>query len=161
MAQQQQQPQDPIAQLSAMGVEQLRRYRKQVDEEVANVQNSFSALTTAQERFQMSLQTVLVLKSKEQSVMVPLTTSMFVRGETQTKGRVMVDLGCGFFVNVPVDEAVQILNRKVDYVARNRRALADKIQYLQEMSQASAKILQAKVGEMAGQQQQPVVAAAT
>ncbi|KAH9255187.1 hypothetical protein BASA81_006627 [Batrachochytrium salamandrivorans] len=71
---------------------------------------------------------------------------MFVRGETETKGRVMVDLGCGFFVNVPVDEAVQILNRKVDYVARNRRALADKIQYLQEMSQASAKILQAKVG---------------
>lgn len=144
---------DPIAQLQQMGVDQLRRYRKQVDEEVANIQNSFAALTTAQERFTMSLQTVLVLKAKEQSVMIPLTTSMFVRGETKTNGRVMVDLGCGFFVNVPVDEALQILNRKVEYVSRNRKALADKIKYLQEMSQASAKILQQKVGEIAGQQQ--------
>jgi prefoldin alpha subunit len=131
-----------------MRLDQLQRYRKQLDDEMANLKTNINALSNAHDRFANSLSTIRALNTNEsKTAMLPLTTSMFVRGKTEANGRVLVDLGTGFLVQVSNEHGQGILQRKLDYVALNRRAFAEQEQQRRELSQMCMQFIQLRVRE--------------
>lgn len=48
--------------------------------------------------------------------MVPLTSSMHVRGELSRPGRVLLDVGTGYFVDVSAERGADYCRRKIEYV---------------------------------------------
>jgi prefoldin alpha subunit len=57
-------------------------------------------LKQAQDRFVQNISTLTSLKSAppEQELMIPLTSSVYIKGVLANKGSVTVDIGTGYFI---------------------------------------------------------------
>ena len=81
----------------------------------------------AQGRFTESLNAldVFLPKNEGNDVMVPLTQSMFVPGKTGKMGKVIVEIGTGYYVEKPIPAAKEFLKRKVEYTSGNASRLEE------------------------------------
>jgi len=150
-AQQQQQQQQQQIRLDSLPIEQLQRLRKQLDEEVVILRSNIGALTTALERFSASLESVKGLQEGDSELMIPVSSSMYVRGQTKTNGKVMIDLGTGFFAKVPNEEGQAILTRKIEYVAKNRKAFQEDLKQKMLLSEKIVGLIQQKIQQQTRQ----------
>ena len=57
--------------------------------------------------------------SEGKDVLVPLTGSMYVPGKLTNPGKVVVDIGTGYYVEKNSKDAQDYFNRKVKYVTEN------------------------------------------
>ena len=57
--------------------------------------------------------------------MVPLTQSMFVPGKMKQMGKVIVEIGTGYFVEKDIKSAKEFLSRKVEFTAGNAKKLEE------------------------------------
>ena len=58
-------------------------------------------------------------ESDGKDVLVPLTGSMYVPGQLSNPGKVIVDIGTGYYVEKESSKAADYFNRKVKYVTEN------------------------------------------
>ena len=58
-------------------------------------------------------------ESDGKDVLVPLTGSMYVPGQLSNPGKVIVDIGTGYYVEKDSKQAADYFNRKVKYVTEN------------------------------------------
>ncbi|KAK2002874.1 prefoldin [Colletotrichum falcatum] len=99
-----------------LDVQQLSQVKKQLEEELEHLTSSFAQLHSAQAKFRECLRCV---KSRpgsdigEQSVLVPLTNSLYVRGELSDPKHVIVDIGTGFYVEKDTESAERFYEAKV------------------------------------------------
>ena len=133
--------------LDQLSIDQLQRFRKQVEEEISQLKSNIATLTNALDRYNMSLNSVQRLSEGETELMIPLSSSMYVRGKTNTGGKVTIDLGTGLFAKVPNEEGQAILKRKIDYVARNRKAFQDDLKQKILLSENMTAVLQRRIQE--------------
>ena len=133
--------------MDLLSIEQLQRLRKQLEEETEIVKTNMNALATAQDRYTMSFDSVTKLKEGESELLIPLSSSMYVKGRTNTNGKVTVDLGTGFLAKVPMDEALGILKRKIEYIIRNRRAFQEDLQRKLLQTDSVTSVLQKRIQE--------------
>ena len=72
-------------------------------------------------RFQESGDSLSRMKpeSDGKDVLVPLTGSMYVPGQLSNPGKVIVDIGTGYYVEKESSSAQDYFNRKVKYVTEN------------------------------------------
>ncbi|KAK1989466.1 prefoldin [Colletotrichum cereale] len=102
--------------LETLDVQQLSQVKKQLEEELEHLTNSFAQLHSAQAKFRECLRCV---KSRpgshlgEKSVLVPLTNSLYVRGELSDPRHVIVDVGTGFYVEKDIESAERFYETKV------------------------------------------------
>jgi prefoldin alpha subunit len=47
---------------------------------------------------------------------IPLTNSLYVEGEWTDPRRVVIDIGTGYYVEQPIDDAQEFFKRKMTYV---------------------------------------------
>ena len=66
--------------------------------------------------------------TKPSSILVPLTTSLYVPGTLDPNGALLVDIGTGFFVSKTAAEAADFYTRKVDELAGNLAKLDGLVQ---------------------------------
>jgi prefoldin alpha subunit len=145
-------PQQPQQiQLESLSIEQLQRIRKQLDEELNLTKTNIAALGTAFDRNSASLDTIKSLEIGDQELMIPLSSSMYARGRTNTKGKVMIDLGTGFYAKVANKEGQAILTRKVEYIAKNRKAFQEELKKKLLMADRVTAVIQQKIKEQTGQ----------
>ncbi|RXG43429.1 hypothetical protein VDGE_30407 [Verticillium dahliae] len=138
--------------LSTLDVQQLGQVKKQIEEELEHLTQSFAQLHAVQGKFKECQRIVKTRPGSiegERSVLVPLTNSLYVRGELSDPGRVVVDVGTGFYVEKESSAAELFYNAKLKQLAQNIQDLEVIVQRKTANVRSVEDVLRQKV--MAGQ----------
>jgi prefoldin alpha subunit len=108
--------------LSDLETPQLSQLKKQLDDDLQHLTNSYQQLRAAQARFReclKSLATGLDESNKDRAILVPLTASLYVPGKLADHEKVLVDVGTGFYVEKTKDKATVFYEGKVEEIGKN------------------------------------------
>ncbi|KIL84001.1 prolyl-trna synthetase [Fusarium avenaceum] len=140
--------------LDTLEPQQLAQVKKQLDEELEHLTTSFAQLHAAQNKFKDCLQCVKSRSAAPEganSVLVPLTNSLYVRGELADADTVLVDIGTGFLVEKKLKSAEKFYEAKVEELGSNLKDLEVIVQRKQTNARTIEEVLRQKI--MAGQGQ--------
>ncbi|KAF8000575.1 prefoldin alpha subunit [Metschnikowia aff. pulcherrima] len=99
--------------LSQLEPQQLVEIRKSTEQEIQHFTQSLQALQTAQLKLQDCISTIDSMDASENSeILVPMTSSLYLPGKTQEKGRYLVDIGTGYFVEKNSFDAKLVYQKK-------------------------------------------------
>ncbi|KAF5603326.1 prolyl-tRNA synthetase [Fusarium subglutinans] len=140
--------------LDTLEPQQLAQVKKQLDEELEHLTTSFAQLHAAQNKFKDCLQCVksrAAAPEGSNSVLVPLTNSLYVRGQLTDADTVLVDVGTGFLVEKKLKSAEKFYDSKVEELGNNLKDLEVIVQRKQTNARTIEEVLRQKI--MAGQGQ--------
>ncbi|CAM1507333.1 Fc.00g069740.m01.CDS01 [Cosmosporella sp. VM-42] len=143
--------------LDTLAPEQLAQVKKQLDEELEHLTSSFAQLHGAQNKFKECLRCVqsrAAAPPGSNSVLVPLTNSLYVRGELSDAETVMVDVGTGFLIEKKLKSAEQFYEAKVDELSNNLKDLEVIVQRKQQNARTIEEVLRQKIMAAQGQAEQ-------
>ncbi|KAF9645250.1 Prefoldin-domain-containing protein [Thelephora ganbajun] len=130
-----------------LDVPQLADVRRQLDEELTHLTNSFTQLKQAQAKFRSCIDNVAEVKpsNKNTTILVPLTNSLYVPGKLRDLENVIVDVGTGYYVKKTRAQATKHYQSKVDYLQSNLETLQETILKKQENLTFVVNVLQSKI----------------
>ena len=117
--------------LATLTPQQLMQFKKQLDDELETLNNSFNSLRGAQTRFSECYKSIDAgVKSLQEgkSILVPLTTSLYVPGTLASRDKVLVDVGTGFFVEKTTEDAKTFYTDKSKELGQNLKELENILQ---------------------------------
>ncbi|TBU38886.1 Prefoldin-domain-containing protein [Dichomitus squalens] len=134
-----------------LDVPQLADVRRQLEEELTHLSNSYAQLRQAQAKFKACIDNVGQVKpeNKEKTILVPLTNSLYVPGKLLDVEHVIVDVGTGYYVKKTRPQAMKHYESKVEYIRTNLEALQETIQKKQENMNYLINVLQMKLQQQA------------
>lgn len=94
--------------------QQLKELAQAIEEEVRQLSGHYQQLIAAIRKFNES-KGVLHYSEKFASgkeIMVPLTSSLYVPGVMSEENNVLVEAGAGYFIEKPIDKAIEYVERK-------------------------------------------------
>ncbi|UNI15238.1 Proline--tRNA ligase [Purpureocillium takamizusanense] len=141
--------------LDTLEPQQLAQVKKQLDEELEHLTSSFGQLHGAQNKFRDCLRCVnsrSAATAAQNSVLVPLTNSLYVRGELTDTESVLVDVGTGFLVEKKLKSAEQFYDGKVQELANNLKELEAIVSQKQANVRAVEEVLRQKLMAAQGSQ---------
>mmetsp|Transcript_33093 Transcript_33093/g.32229 ORF Transcript_33093/g.32229 Transcript_33093/m.32229 type:complete len:97 (-) Transcript_33093:132-422(-) len=96
-----------------------------MEQEIETLTASFQQLSAAHQKFGDSklVLNYMEAKAKDQEIMVPLTSSLYVPGVMHENNRVMVEVGAGYFVEESVEKAKNYCDRRVKMLQENATKL--------------------------------------
>ncbi|KAI1394889.1 Prefoldin alpha subunit [Hypoxylon fuscum] len=114
--------------LDTLSAQQLSQVKKQLDEELEHLTSSFAQLHAAQSKFRECLRCIQDKNKspalrENNSILVPLTNSLYVRGTLSSASHVVVDIGTGFYVEKEVKSAAAFYENKVGEVGASIKDL--------------------------------------
>ncbi|KAI9696532.1 MAG: subunit of tubulin prefoldin [Candelina mexicana] len=147
--------------IASLSAPQLSQVKKQLDEELEHLTNSFRKLRAAQSRFQECLKSIdkgissldedmntdlsYYTTGVEKPVLVPLTTSLYVRGTISDTQHVIVDVGTGFYVEKSTSDAPMFYQEKVEELEGNLKNLETIVQQKSNNLRVVEDVLRQKV----------------
>jgi prefoldin alpha subunit len=134
--------------LETLDPQQLSQVKKQLDEELEHLTNSYSQLHGAQNKFRECLRCVQARAAAPEgssSVLVPLTNSLYVKGELTDSDRVLVDVGTGFLVDKTLKSAQKFYEGKVQELGDNLKDLEIIVQRKQTNARTVEEVLRQKI----------------
>ncbi|RDB22025.1 putative prefoldin subunit 5 [Hypsizygus marmoreus] len=139
------QPQ-PVS-VTDLDVTQLADVRKQLEEELNHLTNSFAQLKQAQSKFKACIENVGEVKAAniDKTILVPLTNSLYVPGKLSDPEHVIVDVGTGYYVEKTRAQALKHYEAKVEYIRTNLDALEETIQKKRDNMGYLTNLLQSKL----------------
>ncbi|KAK7452130.1 subunit of tubulin prefoldin [Stygiomarasmius scandens] len=142
--------------LADLDFSQLSEVRKQIEEELNHLTNSFAQLKQAQAKFKSCIENVGEVNEKNsgKTILVPLTNSLYVPGKICDPEHVLVDVGTGYFIKKTRPQALKHYKGKVDYIQKNLETLEDTIQKKRDNMNAIMGVMQAKLQSQQGQSSQ-------
>merc|ERR1719231_1385495 len=81
-------------------------------------------------------------------MLVPVTGSMYVRGETTQVETLLVDVGTGYFIEKSVDEAKAFLTRKMALIESQAQNVQAAAQFKQNNLGQTVDVMNRKIVEM-------------
>ncbi|KAK5134155.1 hypothetical protein LTR08_006930 [Meristemomyces frigidus] len=139
--------------LGSLSAQQLSQVKKQLDEEVQHLTNSYQNLRGAQQKFRdcvVSVKDGVAESVKDKALLVPLTSSLYVPGTLADTEHVLVDVGTGFYVEKTTDDAQKFYNGKIEELAKNIKDLENIVNGKANNLRVVEEVLRQKV--LAGQQ---------
>ncbi|KAG9094118.1 subunit of tubulin prefoldin [Ceratobasidium sp. 370] len=126
---------------------QLNDVKKQLDEELTHLTNSFAQLKSAQSKFKGCLDNLDEIKPETASktLLVPLTNSLYVPGKLADTNNVIIDVGTGYYVSKTRAEAKKHYQQKVDFVNTNLTTLQSTIETKQQNMNYLLQVMQMKM----------------
>jgi len=133
--------------ITDLDVPQLADVRRQLDEELTHLTNSFTQLKQAQAKFRSCIENVAEVKpsNKNNTILVPLTNSLYVPGKLSDLEHVTVDVGTGYYVKKTRAQATKHYQSKVDYLHSNLETLQETLLKKQENLSFVENVLQSKI----------------
>ncbi|KAL6887863.1 Prefoldin [Trichoderma evansii] len=134
--------------LDTLEPQQLAQVKKQLEEELEHLTNSFSQLHGAQNKFRECLRCVQSRAADSQgskAVLVPLTNSLYVSGELTSTDTVLVDVGTGFMIEKSLKSAEKFYNAKVKELGDNLKELEGIVQSKQMNVRTIEEVLRQKI----------------
>ena len=97
------------------------------------LQAAMSQLKSSSEKLVNSKLALASLQQAEEGtrMLVPITSSLYVPGETTQLSNVLIDVGTGYYIEKSVDEAQAFLDRKIAMI----KAQAGNVQQVASMKQ--------------------------
>ncbi|KAF4634044.1 hypothetical protein G7Y89_g4052 [Cudoniella acicularis] len=117
--------------ITALSLQQLSQVKKQFEDELTHLTNSFTQLRAAQAKFReclRSISTGVSSKVEGKPILVPLTASLYVPGVLADSDNVIVDVGTGFYVEKSTKDATKFYEGKIDELGGNLKVLEKIIQ---------------------------------
>ncbi|TVY84382.1 putative prefoldin subunit [Lachnellula suecica] len=87
--------------ITSLSMQQLSQIKKQFEDELTHLSNSFTQLRAAQVKFRECLKSIeggVSGNVEGKPILVPLTASLYVPGTLADADNVIVDVGTGFYV---------------------------------------------------------------
>merc|ERR1719487_2399451 len=104
--------------LYALSLEQLNQLKQSIEEELQGLQGAIQQLQTSRNKLTNSKEALSRLSKTEEGtpMLVPLTSSLYVPGETAPLDTVLVDVGTGYFIEKSMEEASGFIQRKMELI---------------------------------------------
>ncbi|QUC20341.1 uncharacterized protein UV8b_04582 [Ustilaginoidea virens] len=135
--------------LDSLEPPQLAQVKKQLDEELEHLTSSYAQLHGAQNKFRECLRCVDARAGPNtaapSAVLVPLTNSLYVKGELSSAETVLVDVGTGFLIEKKLGAAQKFYNEKVKELGSNLKELEAILQRKQANVRAVEEVLRQKL----------------
>jgi len=138
--------------LMALSLEQLNSLKQSIEEEMQGLQGALQQLQVSRNKLTTSKSSLERLHSTEEGtpMLVPMTSSLYVPGETTTLETVLVDVGTGYFIEKSVDEARAFLDRKMALIESQAQNVQSAAQYKRNNLQQTVEVMNRKVMEIRG-----------
>ncbi|KAL4872819.1 hypothetical protein BDV12DRAFT_161583 [Aspergillus spectabilis] len=122
--------------IASLTVPQLRALQTRLSSELEHLTSSHAKLRAAQSRFRDCVRSINegVIGSDKKGtagkdeILVPLTSSLYVKGRLADRERVLVDVGTGYFVEKTTAKAVEFYDAKVKELETNLGELEKLVQ---------------------------------
>lgn len=140
--------------LASLSVQQLTQVKKQFDEEVQHLSSSYQSLRGAQQKFReciKTIQTGVTESTEDQTILVPLTSSLYVPGKLVDTKNVLVDVGTGFYVEKSTEDAQKFYTVKVEELGKSIKDLEGVVNGKANNLRVVEEVLRQKM--LAGQQE--------
>ncbi|KAK9380648.1 Prefoldin [Kockiozyma suomiensis] len=147
--------------LSLLSPQQLNEVKNQLEQELEHLTQSFQKLRQAQAKFKeciASIDRTAKPENKGKSILVPLTSSLYVPGKIEDVETVMVDVGTGYYVEKKPKDAIVFYESKVSTLQQNLGDLENIVNNKAGNLRVVDDVLRQKV--LAAQQGQPAKATA-
>ncbi|ODM21955.1 putative prefoldin subunit 5 [Aspergillus cristatus] len=139
--------------VSSLSVPQLRALQSRLTTELEHLTTSHTKLRAAQTKFQDCVRSINDgVKGSQQKgtdgkdeILVPLTSSLYVKGKLADREKVLVDVGTGFYVEKTTAKATEFYNTKIKGLENNLKDLAKVVQGKDVQLRAVEDVLRQKV----------------
>lgn len=139
----------PTQQVNVADLElpQLVDVKRQLEEELSHLTNSFAQLKQAQAKFRSCIESAKEVKegNKDKTILVPLTSSLYVPGKLRDVENVIVDVGTGYYVQKTRAQAVKYYEGKIEYIKTNLDTLQETIEKKQDNMSYLLTVIQSKL----------------
>jgi prefoldin alpha subunit len=119
---------------------------------------SYGQLRTAEQSFGTSLGCLEALDKVasglegergdlQRCALLPLTSSVYVEAVIETPGRVLVDVGTGYYIEQPTSRAKEYYKRRMGFVREQAEKLTPAIEEKRAMVQVLTQVAQQKLAE--------------
>eukprot|EP00871_Galdieria_phlegrea_P006087 jgi/Galph1/966/GphlegSOOS_G5698.1 len=100
--------------------EQIQALNDRLEQELEHLTASLRTLNLAVSRLQRSLHSLESFSSRQENshIMVPLTSSLYVKGQVKNPNHVLVDIGTGYYVKQTCDKAENYVQRRISQVKK-------------------------------------------
>jgi prefoldin alpha subunit len=140
-----------VINLMMLSPPQLQQLRQQVEQELQFYQEAIVSLKDIQVKMTDAANCIRQLNPEKKDLLVPVTGSMFVRGEVEDCQNVLIDIGTGYYVEKSLEDALDYFKRKVEFLSTQ----IEKVQQVgREKSNVRAAIIEVLEGKMQAQMQQ-------
>ncbi|KKA30202.1 hypothetical protein TD95_001904 [Thielaviopsis punctulata] len=115
-----------LVSIDSLDIQQLAMLKKQITEDLEHLSASFTSLNAAHAKFKESLRCVQARANapeEAEGALVPLTTSLYVRGTLTDKKRVLIDIGTGFLVEKSLPDAIKYYEAKTTGLTKSLQEL--------------------------------------
>ncbi|RAK97069.1 prefoldin subunit 5 [Aspergillus ibericus CBS 121593] len=122
--------------INSLSVPQLRALQTRLSSELEHLTTSHAKLRAAQLKFKDCVRSINegVIGSAQkgtdgkEDILVPLTSSLYVRGKLADREKVLVDVGTGFYVEKTAPKAIEFYEDKVKSLETNLTELEKIVQ---------------------------------
>mmetsp|Transcript_15602 Transcript_15602/g.23634 ORF Transcript_15602/g.23634 Transcript_15602/m.23634 type:complete len:163 (-) Transcript_15602:976-1464(-) len=140
----------PSYNLDNMSLDELNQLKQQQENQLQALTNRYAQLRAAAARLNASDQAVLEMgpSSEGKSVMVPLTSSLYVPGRVRDSQKLLVELGTGFYAEKSSKDCSAFLQRKLKLVDANSENVTKAIQNTRHNMEQVGIAMQGKMMEI-------------
>ncbi|KAJ3017995.1 UNVERIFIED_CONTAM: subunit of tubulin prefoldin [Siphonaria sp. JEL0065] len=145
--------------LADLPLQQLQAVKNQMDEEIQHLTQSYAQLKQAQVKFSDSIESLnSIAGQKDEKILIPLTSSLYVPGTLANVDKVIVDIGTGYMIDKSIPDAKDFYKTKVGFLRENLDGLQETITQRENQYKVLIDVMNMKMSE--AQQQQAAAAAA-
>eukprot|EP00800_Vazella_pourtalesii_P003235 TRINITY_DN1325_c0_g1_i1.p1 TRINITY_DN1325_c0_g1~~TRINITY_DN1325_c0_g1_i1.p1 ORF type:complete len:158 (+),score=38.63 TRINITY_DN1325_c0_g1_i1:39-512(+) len=133
--------------VNSLQIPQLEQLRGALEEEIQILTNSLQQLKKFQLKFVESKECLQKFKpgNEGKTLLVPLTSSMYVPGVMSNPDKVIVEVGTGFYIEKDIPQAEMFFERRVVYITEQMQKLQPTLQEKFQSKEAIVGVLQQKV----------------
>lgn len=116
--------------ITKISPQQLQELGQAIEEEVKQLSVHYQSMITAIRKFSDSKGVMNFTDKFAQGkeIMVPLTSSLYVPGVLSDDNAVLIEAGAGYFIERPIDKAIEYLDRKQKTLQESSNKVATLIQ---------------------------------
>lgn len=130
--------------------------KKTIEQDMQALQGSFNELRVATSKFQESKNAIasFATQAPETEILVPLTSSLYIPGRVSDIENVIIDLGAGYFAEMPAQKAQEYCDRKITFVNDSVRKIGEIIDVKAHQSSKIEAELAKRIEEIQKQQKE-------
>eukprot|EP00475_Leptophrys_vorax_P021769 TRINITY_DN29588_c0_g1_i1.p1 TRINITY_DN29588_c0_g1~~TRINITY_DN29588_c0_g1_i1.p1 ORF type:complete len:150 (+),score=50.91 TRINITY_DN29588_c0_g1_i1:61-510(+) len=141
--------------ISQLPLEQLALLKSQFEEEIQHLQRLNETLREAIARFENTSIALRAISSQNEgaSMLIPMTSSLYVPGKIRNVNKVLVDVGTGYFIEKGKDDAIKYVQRKLDMMYDKENEAAIGLMKKRESLKVTSDLLQLRLMELQARRQ--------
>lgn len=145
-----------VLNLQGLSPEQLSSLKDQLEGDMQSLSRAFDQLRSARVRFQDSRGALEGLKTvpNNSEIMVPLSSSLYVKGELSDNNSVLVDVGTGYFIKQSIPRAQEFFQKRANQMKDTMDGIAEAINQKRKQLDQVVQVLQQKMAQVRAAEQQ-------